>query len=319
MSPQYSRKLSKGLFWYFQGQYYGKRYCSKAIYLGKKEARDAEREHLKELNEQLRNPTTDLKLLDLMTKRLDEIKLKKSNDYYKENKRYFKKALAFFGDVYTSKITKEMANNLLMEEATRLKGAGKGNMKVNSMIRSLKALFNYGIKNYDLKSNPFNHSEFYPIDINLKYIPTEEEIDAIRAKSTFKQVLLINFVYESGCRINEAVRLKFDDIEGDLTTLYTRKSKNSNLTPRRIPTPECIKGAKGEGKVFKDWETYPRFLEERVKDCGLKRWNWHNLRHARASIWATSGMTTFELMTRLGHSNLQTTMKYLQLLGFSRN
>ena len=68
-----------------------------------------------------------------------------------------------------------------------------------------------------------------------------------------------------------------------------------------------------KGKVFKDWESYPRFLEDLTDN-----WNWHNLRHRRASIWANNGLTTFEIMVRLGHSNLSTTMKYLQLLGFTR-
>jgi hypothetical protein len=194
MSPIYSRKLSRGQKFYFQGQYLGKRYCSKAIYLTRKEAKGAEREKLKEMDEQARNPTTDLKILDLMTKRLDEIKLKKSLDYYKENKRYFKKALSEWGDIYTSKITREMANDLLIKEATRLKNASKGNMKVNSMIRSLKALFNYGIRHYDLKNNPFQFADFYPVDINLKYIPTDHEIASVRAKMTPPQRLLFDVV-----------------------------------------------------------------------------------------------------------------------------
>jgi integrase len=112
----------------------------------------------------------------------------------------------------------------------------------------------------------------------------------------------------------EAIRLKPEDVDGELTTLWTRKSKNSNFTPRRIPTPLCLKGLTLKGKrVFEEWETYPRFLEEKADG-----WAFHNLRHKRASIWCSNGMTTFEVMTRLGHSNLKTTMLYLQLLGFTR-
>jgi integrase len=113
--------------------------------------------------------------------------------------------------------------------------------------------------------------------------------------------------------IKEALRFKAEDIDGNLITLWTRKSKNSNLTPRRIPKPDCLIGFTGKGKVFEDWESYPRFLEDLTDN-----WNWHNLRHRRASIWANNGLTTFEIMVRLGHSNLSTTMKYLQLLGFTR-
>jgi hypothetical protein len=65
-------------------------------------------------------------------------------------------------------------------------------------------------------------------------------------------------------------------------------------------------------------EAYPRFLEDKINELKQKKWSWHNLRHRRASIWATNGLTTFEIMSRLGHSNLSTTMIYLQLLGFTR-
>ena len=115
----------------------------------------------------------------------------------------------------------------------------------------------------------------------------------------------------------EAIRFRYQDTDGDLITLWTRKSKNSNLMPRRIPKPDCLTDKKGKGRVFTEWTSYPRFLDEKVKTLDQEKWNWHNLRHRRASLWANQGMNTFEIMTRLGHSNLQTTQRYLQLLGFS--
>ena len=145
------------------------------------------------------------------------------------------------------------------------------------------------------------------------FISTDGEITSIRSKLNSNQTFLFDFVDQTACRIMEAIRFKAEDIDGNLITLWTRKSKNSNLTPRRIPKPDCLIGFTGKGKVFKDWESYPRFLEDLTDN-----WNWHNLRHRRASIWANNGLTTFEIMVRLGHSNLSTTMKYLQLLGFTR-
>jgi integrase len=313
---QYRRKIKKGERWYYQGMYCGQRYCSKAIYLTKQEAKNKERDYLTGLDEQIRNPTNDMSLFDLMVDRLDYLKLKKSQFYYKENRRYFKKALDFWGKGrLVGEITKKNVNELLMFEAKRLIQTGRTNHKINAMIRCLKALFNYGARAHDLKSlNPVRFAEFYPIDIKLKKIPTDGEINAVRGKLSYGQTLLFDFVDQTGCRIMEAIRFKAEDIDGDLITLWTRKSKNSNLTPRRIPMPDCLKGFKGKGRPFKDWEAYPRFLE----DAADHKWNWHNLRHRRASIWANSGMTLIEIMQRLGHSNVQTTQRYLQLLGFTR-
>ena len=83
--------------------------------------------------------------------------------------------------------------------------------------------------------------------------------------------------------------------------------------PRVIPKPDCLLSFKGKGRVFKTWDKRPRFLEEKTQN----KWNWHGLRHRRASIWASEGMTLIEIMARLCHSNISTTQKYLQLLGFN--
>jgi len=297
---QYRRKLSRGVKWYYDFNYLGSRHHSKCIYHTKREARDAEIEKIKALDEQARNPVNDIKLFDLMTYRLDDLETKKSRDYLRENRRYFKKALKVWG-----------------KESKRLKRKGKGNWKVNSMLRSLKALWNYGNRVHDLNlKNPCN-LEFFPIDIKTKYIPPTEDIEDIKAECNTEQKLIIEFVDETACRIMEAVRFSHEDIDGELITLWTRKSRNSNLTPRRIPKPECINGLDGKGKVF-NYSRLPRFLERKISKLKQKTWSWHSLRHRRASIWANSGINFFEISQRLGHSNLKTTQGYLQLLGFTK-
>ena len=316
---QYKRRTKRGERWYYRGQFKGQKYCSKVIYHTKQEAKKEESNKIKELDEQLRNPVNEISLFDLMESRLDFLKANKSAMYYRDNKRYFKIALDFLGrNRLVSEITKKEINDLLLLEAKRLKKSKKANYAVNALIRSLKALFNHGIRVYDLKSNPLIFAPQYSIDIKLKYIPTDAEINAIREKLTDKQILLFNFVDQTACRIGEAIRFKAEDIDGDLITLWTRKSKNSNLTPRRIPRPDCLKGYRGKGRVFDEWNDHPGFLEQAIKRAGQKRWNWHGLRHRRASIWANGGMTLLEIMQRLGHSNVQTTQIYLRLLGFTR-
>lgn len=308
----YRRKLSRGIRFYYRGQYLNTKYCSQAIYHSKGEALKAERAALEEIDKEARCPSKDMLLKVMLEERLDYLKIKKSVDYYKENRRYFKLLLEHCGNVQVSSITRQIINRLVMDEAERLLDAGKSNHKVNSLIRSLKALFNYGINTLELTiTNPCQRIEFYPIDIKLKHIPSAEEITNARGKLNASQLLLFDFVEETGCRIMEAIRLNSKDVDQDRVILYTRKAKNSNLTPRIIPRPSCLKNV-AQGSVFPEWNTYPRFLEDLVE------WNWHNLRHRRASIWANSGMPIFEIMSRLGHNNMATTMRYLQLLGFTR-
>ena len=309
--PAYLKTLSKGKKrWLFRSQYHNQKYNSKAIYLTKKEALQAEREYLRKLDEEIRQPSSAMTLKTLMEKRLDYLQEQKSNDYYKENKRYYKKLLHKVGEIRADQVRKEAVHELMMFESNRLKKMGCTNHKANSMLRSLKALFNWGNKIFDLDiRNPAN-LDFIKIDKKAKYIPTDEEIKAVRKTLTNEQRLLFDFVDESGCRIGEALRFTAKDIKGNYIVLYTRKAKNSDLTPRVIPLPSCIAGVKITDRLFSPWKAYPRFLEDRAVN-----WSWHGLRHRRASIWANNGMPVFDIMDRFGHENVSTTMGYLQKLG----
>ncbi len=214
-----------------------------------------------------------------------------------------------------SQVTKATINSLLISFSKQLQKEGKDNWKVNACIRCLKAFFNLCIDIGGVKmDNPVVGLKKYPVKIFPKYIPPENEVKEVFKICTSSQRFLLTFIEETGCRVMEAVRLKYSDIDTDTVTLYTRKSKNSNLTPRSIPKPKCLKKIVGKGKVFKEWNQAPRFLEEKIKKLNISNWSYHNLRHRRASIWANNRMSLIEIQYRLGHANLQTTQGYLQLL-----
>jgi len=313
--PCYRRKLKKGWRWFYSGQYLGFKYFSKAIYLTKSECGKAERIRIKELDQHARNPNQDMRLWDLIQFRLDDLQIKKSVKYYKENARYLKMLYENTGDINFSEVRKSTINKILQDFSKDLAKRGKTNHKVNAMLRCLKALFNYGLKVYDLDiKNPCDRLDYYPVDKNLKYIPTNEEIEAVLKNCDDDQRFLIAFILETGARINEALRFSAKDILGDEIVLYTRKSKNSNLQPRKIPKPLCLQGLTFKGRLFKSWTFYPEFLKRKVRKLGHSYWNFHNLRHRYASRLSKEGRPLFEIMMLLGHSNLSTTQGYLQLL-----
>jgi integrase len=144
----------------------------------------------------------------------------------------------------------------------------------------------------------------------LSKLPEDRQIQL--EACNLEQQRLITFVYETGCRIGEAINLTYNDVKNDYVVLYTRKSRNSVKTPRFVPKPLII--GEGSGKVFK-FTAYPRFLEEKVRELDLPKWNWHGLRRRRASIWANEDKPLFQIMMLLGHSNISTTQRYLFNLG----
>ena len=314
---QYQRKLKKGKRWWYKFNFDGQVYFSKAIYLSKSEARKAENVRYDEVSTNARNPSQKpiLNLLEAINDRLDFVQTKKSKAYYSDNKRYYKILLETLGNVSIEQIKRADIENILLTVSQNQKSKGGDNYVVNAMLAIYKALFNHAIDRNELTiKNPCIGIELYPVNKKLKYIPSDEDIEAVKAICYDEQKNLIDFVKETGCRISEALRLKATDVNKDFIVLYTRKSRNSNLVPRKVPRPKCLKITGVEDRVFSRWSDTPKFLERKVKELKQRSWNWHNLRHRYASLLSKQGTPIFEVMTLLGHSNLKTTQNYLQLL-----
>ena len=158
----YKRKIKKGLRWRYAGSYAGVYYCSKSQYLNKKEAQDAEREEIKRIKKRLKNPKPEMSLFKLCEKRLDYLEMK-SKKYYKDNRRTFRKIIACFGkDLDIENVTKGMIHQFLLDEATRLKKAGRDQYETNAQLKYIRALFNYAIDDLEvLEINPTRKLKFY--------------------------------------------------------------------------------------------------------------------------------------------------------------
>lgn len=316
--PCYKKLLSKGERWFFKFDFHGITHFSKAIYLSKAEAKKAEAIEFNKADLKLRNPQSseDITLLQAINERLDYVLTTKSKKYYLDNKRYLR-ALYGLKDVLLRDISKNDIIEHLLEVSSELQKQEKDNYKTNAMLRAFKALFNHAISGHDLNmKNPCNGIKFFPVIRRLKYIPPDKDIQAIMDICTDEQKRLLQFLMETGCRINEALKLTGSDIIEEFIVLTTRKSKNSDLVPRKLLLPECLIGLSylPDQKIFAMWDEQPKFLERKQKKLGQRSWGFHSLRHRKASLWSKEGKPLYELMVLLGHKNLSTTQKYLQLL-----
>ncbi len=315
---QYSRKLAKGIRWYFKFDYQGKTHFSKACYLTKQEAKKAEAIEYKLVTELKPTTSNDILVKLAVQERISYLKVKSSTKYYIDSKRYLDKFLGRFDNKNLSGISKKDISDFIMSLADEFYVKGKKNFSVNAAIRCYKALYNYVIDQHELDiKNPFIKMKLFSIEKRIKYIPPDDEINSLLEICDVGQKMLVEFVRDTGARIGEALRFTYPDIFDDYIVLYTHKSRNSNLIPRKVPKPDCIKNVNSKAKsnfVFCRWSNTPDFLDEKVVKLGFRRWSWHNLRHRYASMLSKSGKPIFEIMSLLGHSNLSTTQNYLQLL-----
>lgn len=313
---QYQRKLAKGIRWYYKFDINGKTHFSKTIYLTKQEAKKAEADFYLMVSD-IQVTNTGISVNRAVYERLEGLKVKLSDKYYKDNKRYLNYFVDYFKSKNISDVTKKDINNFILSLSAKYIQKGKSNFSINAAIRCYKAFYNFIIDQYDLNmKNPFVKFKFFSIDKKLKYIPTDDEIDALLKVCNEEQTLLIKFILQTGARINEALHFTYGDISKDYIVLYTRKSVNSNRTPRKVPLPDCLKdlNIKGNQRLFDTWTDRPKFLDRKLKSLDLTSWGFHNLRHRFASKLSKEGIPIFEIMNLLGHQSIETTQLYLQLL-----
>ena len=233
--PVERKKTRAGFKWRYRGQYRGVLYHSQLIYPTKQEADRDERLKRIEIDELARNPNK-ITLYDLMAERLDLLALKKSRKYYLDNRYYFQRLLKYLGNGDIAEITRKQVNCFINDFAKDLAERGRGNYRVNNCITCLKALFNYGIRIYDLGiKNPVCGIEKFAEEVKIKYIPTDEDIEQVLGLCDSDESLLVRFLMDTGARINEALALNPKDIYDGYVVLYTRKSRYSNLIPRKVP------------------------------------------------------------------------------------
>lgn len=335
------RKLKSGkVRWRFYGSYQGKKFYSSAKYLTEGEALLARRQHLEKLAVM---GSVNMKLRDVVRARVQDLELNHTIQHAGQTEAYLQKAIDAWGDsVSIYDINRDMIQTLLNAEARRLKQENKNNYRVNGLRTALHALFQFVIDRYELYDfrNPVARIKRFPIETKIKHIPKSWEIDLVLDNLNDKQRELFLFCLQTGCRIGEALRLQVKDLDFDkrLVTLWSRKSKGTNLVYRRVPLPLILDEIKlpssPNSRVFKHWNKTPTFIDLTIQAINdregraqlsklnpawkpVTHFNWHNLRHRACSLWLKENMVIYEVMQRLGHRNVQTTMRYAQLLKFT--
>lgn len=225
----------------------------------------------------------------------------------------------------------------------------------NRIIHMLKNIFLYAVDYYGLTSNPsiiikvFNCR--YEETINRKKkefnIWNDEEFSKfISCVSDERYRALFITLYLTGMRLGEALALTFDDISQNkisITKSQTKKCENATYgikTPKNVSSirdisindslyhylmsikekQELIPGFTNSWFVFWGKEPLCRTSIERIKNKSAKKANvkqirLHDLRHSHASNLIGEGMDIVAVSKRLGHSNVEMTLKvYTHLL-----
>lgn len=132
----------------------------------------------------------------------------------------------------------------------------------------------------------------------------------------------ITFAIMTGFRRSELLKLRLEDCEGGSIRLHNGDTKSDlGRTQQTTKTTEAIltrARAAGHGRVFAgltestlraQWDA----LRDYLGKSGDPKYIVHALRHTTATRLAIKGATAPQIMTYMGHSAIQTSMRYIHL------
>jgi len=127
---------------------------------------------------------------------------------------------------------------------------------------------------------------------------------------------------ETGMRKSEGLRLKWEHIRTWERIVFIDNTKSGEI--RSVPLSDLALDWLGRfirfvniPEVFvnsssgKPWKEPRKTFDRGRKKAGLEWIGFHDLRHFRATQWLASGVDVNTVKELLGHSTIQTTMRYL--------
>ena len=241
------------------------------------------------------------------------------------------KILPYFGNKRVNDITaadiRQWQNELIK--------MGYSPTYLKTINNQLSAIFNYAVRYYDLKSNPcakagsMGKSKAEEMDFW-----TGEEfrkfIDSVMNKRLSYMAFMI--LYWTGMRLGEPLALNPKDVDLEKRTIsitksYQRFGKKDVITPpktskskRVITIPEFLAAdikdymdslydLQEDDRLFPITKYYLEHEMQRgIKESGVKRIRVHDLRHSHASMLIELGFSPLEIVNRLGHEKVETTL-----------
>ncbi len=204
--------------------------------------------------------------------------------------------------------------------AKRLKEEVKA-ATVNRDVTVLKHMFEFAVTEGALKDNPIARAKKLKEFREERPRVSEVLLQRILKQLSFPVRQIVLFIYETGCRPSEALRLKWQhvDLEGQTAIFNIRKAGDNALVALTSRAVEAIQQVPKLPKcpyVFWNPKTETRYKQinltfQRARErAGLPGIQLKDFRRELGIVIAESGQPLHVAQTQLGHSSIRTTEKY---------
>lgn len=161
----------------------------------------------------------------------------------------------------------------------------------------------------------------------LPFIPTENEVDQIIAGCGRKTATVLQLLKETGMRIGEAWRLKWNDVDFVSNTVRVTPEKGSNPRILKISNKliAMLNTRQQKSKITRVFgnslKSQRRLYSKQRRKIAYKLQNprilnitFHTFRHFKATMEYHKTKDILHVMQLLGHRNIHNTLMYTQLV-----
>lgn len=201
---------------------------------------------------------------------------------------------------------------------------GYKNSYINGFIKLSKHIDTF-LKTNEIQDFTQFHEKLEQYDtLSAEEIKQLAEVEIPYTRDTAYQKIrnsaLIYFVALTGCRIHEALSLRWSDVfTAPVPSVIFRDTKNGEdrIVPLRGILPVLIPTIPNRSELvfdLRDDSHCSSDLARRVRACGIKKrvW-WHLFRHSYVTSALAAGMDTLIVAKIVGHKDISSTQRYNQI------
>jgi len=168
----------------------------------------------------------------------------------------------------------------------------------------------------------------YKYDQKIPFIPTEKEIDDLIAGTGNKTSTFLRVLKETGCRLGEALKLKWTDIDLAKNTIIINSPEKNSL-PRilkvsltlmsmlnTLPRENDFVFSSSKSTMESNFRMQRQRLARKLGNPRLKQIHLHTFRHFYATMLYAKTLNILKVQQALGHKNLMNTQIYTHLIDF---
>lgn len=248
-------------------------------------------------------------------------------DYGKQLRKYYR----YLTDIKNREVNIDELTSSDFEAYLGDKTVNLSNRSKYDLTGSFKSFMSYCFKKGLCQVNIGKEIKLVKLRVKERTSLTEEEFqDLVNNVDNIVIRCVVYTMYYTGCRINELVQLKMEDVDLIKNTFCIQKPKSHNHKSRMLPinyklrnilieylsirlggdTEDSFFVLKRSGRISES--TVNRAISEAARKAGIDRKiTNHILRHTFASLLQEKGVDLKRIQALLGHSNLDTSNIYL--------